>query len=100
MERIIGIDALNNEAADQRVKLLSGKYPDFKFEHRPHDTRKQFVVIGVNQSMGQPLLDQMKRTAEGLDPVVEEVDLEDPKTTDGVTVGVNEAGPVGGGPAI
>lgn len=99
MERIIGIDALDDKGADERVKLLNEKYPNFSFEHRPHDTRKEFVVMDVTPNAGQPLLDQMKRTAEGLDPQVEETDVNDPVVTAGVTAGANDGAPPAGGGA-
>lgn len=93
MERLLGIDALNKEQADERVAKLKEKYQGYDFEHRDHDGRREFVVKNVNPNTGQPLLDQMRRTAEGLDPVVQQVDVNNPATTAGVTTGKSGAPP-------
>jgi len=99
MARIIGIDKVSEEATKKRVEELQKKYPDSEFEYRQHDTRFEFVVKEVTPNMGQALLDQMRRTAEGLDPVVQDVDVNDPKTTQGVTTGATgSAAPAGGTP--
>lgn len=98
MERILGYDAVSDEDATKRVADLKAKYPEFDFEWRTHETRKQFVVKNVTPTMGQPLVDKMRRTAEGLDPQVQAADVNDPATTKGFVGGKTGPTGAGGGP--